>query len=163
MFKTYYIIEGVIHLKFKDNLKKHREAAGYQQAKDFAAQLGIGYTTYMGYENRGAWPSQENLIKIAAALHVSIDELLGYEGKSTDWIESKLKPALNGTVISVDGIQRDGKIILSYNNDSKTRWAYSLEELRQYYDAAERQADFEKGKRVSEILYKTLLELALKR
>ncbi len=126
--------------------------------------LGIGYTTYMGYENRGAWPSQENLVKIAAALHVSIDELLGFEGKSTDWIESKLKPALNGTLISVDEVKRDGIIFLSYNNgDSKIRWAYNMDELRQFYDAAEHQADFEKGKRVSDILYKTLLEMALKR
>lgn len=150
-------------MKFKDNLKKYREAAGYQQAKDFAAILGIGYTTYMGYENRGAWPSQENLIKIAMALHVSIDELLGYEGKTTDWIESKLKPALCDTAINFEGLQPDGKIMLSYvKKDTKIeKWTYSLDEMREFYDAAEREAEKEKGKRVSDILYKTLLEMAL--
>ncbi len=150
-------------MKFKDNLKKYREAAGYQQAKDFAAILGIGYTTYMGYENRGAWPSQENLIKIAALLHVSIDELLGYEGKDADWIESKLKPALCNTAINFDGIQPDGKIQLSYvKKDNKIeQWTYSMKEMREFYDDAEREAEREKGKRVSEILYKTLIEMAL--
>ncbi len=150
-------------MSFQDNLRRYRETL-YASAKEFATVLNVPYPTYLGYENKGAEPKYDVLCKIAEALHVSIDELLGYEGKPTDWIESKLKPALNGTVISVDGIQRDGKIILSYNkSDLKMRWAYSMEELRQFYDAAERQADFEKGKRVSEILYKTLLELALKR
>ena len=150
-------------MSFQDNLRRYRETL-YASAKEFATVLNVPYPTYLGYENKGAEPKYDVLCKIAEALHVSIDELLGYEGKPTDWIESKLKPALNGTVISVDGIQRDGKIILSYNKcDLKMRWAYSMEELRQFYDAAERQADFEKGKRVSEILYKTLLELALKR
>ena len=150
-------------MKFKDNLKKYREAAGYQQAKDFAAILGIGYTTYMGYENRGAWPSQENLIKIAMALHVSIDELLGYEGKDADWIESKLKPALCNTAINFDGIQPDGKIQLSYikKGNKIEQWTYSMDEIREFYDDAEREAEREKGKRLSEILYKTLIEMAL--
>ena len=150
-------------MRFKDNLKKYREAAGYQQAKDFVAILGIGYTTYMGYENRGAWPSQENLIKIAMALHVSIDELLGYEGKDADWIESKLKPALCSTAINFDGIQPDGKIKLSYiKRDNKMeQWTYSMDEILEFYDDAEREAEREKGKRVSEILYKTLIEMAL--
>lgn len=150
-------------MQFKDNLKKYRTAAGYQQAKDFAAMLGIGYTTYMGYENRGAWPSQENLIKIAATLHVSIDVLLGYEENNVDWIESKLKPALRATGIVVDSVQSDDKIILSYyNNDVKiVQWTYSKDELRRIYDIAEREAEKEKGRFLSAILYKSLLESAL--
>lgn len=61
----------------KDNLKEFREKTGLT-AKEFAKSIHIGYTTYMGYENSGVWPSQENLLKIATALHVSIDDLLGY-------------------------------------------------------------------------------------
>lgn len=81
----------------------------------------------------------------------------------TDWIESKLKPGLNGTAINIDGIQPDGKIVLSYfkNDTEAKRWTYRLDEMRDLYDAAEREAEKEKGKRVSEILYKTLLEVAL--
>lgn len=61
-----------------DNLRRLREQAKYS-AKDFAKLLGITYTTYLGYENNGIWPSQENLLKIANALHVTVDELLGNE------------------------------------------------------------------------------------
>ena len=36
-----------------------------------------------------------------------------------------------------------------------------MDEMREFYDAAEREAEREKGNRVSEILYKTLIEMAL--
>lgn len=65
-------------MTFQDNLKKYREMAGYTQAKEFAEKIGVPYQTYMGYENRGREPKFDTLKKIANALHVSIDELLGY-------------------------------------------------------------------------------------
>ncbi|MBP3690014.1 MAG: hypothetical protein J6I74_01680, partial [Schwartzia sp.] len=67
------------------------------------------------------------------------------------------------TAINFDGIQPDGKIKLSYiKRDNKMeQWTYSMDEMREFYDAAEREAEREKGKRVSEILYKTLIEMAL--
>jgi transcriptional regulator with XRE-family HTH domain len=75
-------------MNFWNNLKAYRERTGLT-AKDFAAQLGISYTTYMGYENAGKEPRIENLAKIAAALHVSIDELVGYEpDKVQYWIDT---------------------------------------------------------------------------
>ena len=149
-------------MSFQDNLRRYRETL-YASAKEFATVLNVPYPTYLGYENKGAEPKYDVLCKIAAALHVTVDELLGYEGMPTDWIESKLKPALNGTVISVDRVQQDGKIILSYKkNDAKIQWACNIDELRQFYDAAEKKAELEKGKRVTEILYKSLLEMALK-
>lgn len=63
----------------KDNLKPLREKAGYSSAKEFAKVLGIPYSSYTGYETKGTWPTQDLLFRIATALHVSIDELLGYE------------------------------------------------------------------------------------
>jgi DNA-binding XRE family transcriptional regulator len=63
---------------FKENLRKCREALGIN-AKDFAAQIGVKYTTYANYENVGSEPNYETLVKIATALHVSIDKLLGYK------------------------------------------------------------------------------------
>lgn len=63
---------------FSDNLRRYREAAGYSQAKDFAAALGVKYSTYIGYEAQGREPKYDILCKIAAALHVSTDELLGH-------------------------------------------------------------------------------------
>lgn len=63
---------------FKENLKHYREGIGIT-AKDFARLVGVRYTTYVNYENVGTEPKYETLIKIASALHVSIDELLGYK------------------------------------------------------------------------------------
>ena len=65
-------------MSFQENLRMLRERAGYTSAKDFAEIVGISYPTYMGYENRGREPKYETLCRIAATLHVSIDELLGY-------------------------------------------------------------------------------------
>ena len=65
-------------MNFKDNLKKYRESAGITSAKDFATTLGIPYQTYLNYENKGTEPKYDTLCKIATALHVTTDELLGY-------------------------------------------------------------------------------------
>ena len=70
-------------MNFSENLKKYREAAGYKTAKDFAAALGIGYTTYVGYENKGREPNYETLCAIAQKLGVSVDELVGNEPPPT--------------------------------------------------------------------------------
>lgn len=82
----YYLMQynhlegGKKKMGLQENLRALRERAGYSQAKDFAENiLKIPYSTYMGYETRGTWPTEENLCKIAAALHVTTDELLGYE------------------------------------------------------------------------------------
>ena len=64
-------------MAFKDNLKHLRENAGYKQAKDFAKAAGIPYSSYATYE-RGSWPNEANLTRIALTLHASIDELMGY-------------------------------------------------------------------------------------
>ena len=60
-------------------LKKYREQAGYTQAKEFAEKLGIPYTRYVAYENKGVEPKLDVLCKIAHTLNVTIDELLGQE------------------------------------------------------------------------------------
>ena len=80
-------------MNFQSNLRKYREGLGIT-AKDFAKQLGINYTTYANYENQGREPKYETLCKIAAALHVSIDDLLGYtpeqsvqQDKLSYWLE----------------------------------------------------------------------------
>ena len=68
---------------FKENLKQYREGLGIT-AKDFARQIGVRYTTYVNYENVGTEPKYETLIKIATALHVSIDDLLGFKAGETN-------------------------------------------------------------------------------
>ena len=64
--------------RFHSNLRQYREKLGIN-AKDLAAQIGIKYSTYSNYENQGREPNYDTLIKIAATLHVSIDDLLNYE------------------------------------------------------------------------------------
>lgn len=64
-------------MALKDNLKRLREQAGYSNGKELADTLGIAYPRYMTYE-RGSWPNEETLTRIATTLHVSMDDLLGY-------------------------------------------------------------------------------------
>ena len=64
-------------MNFQDNLRRCREAAGFSSARAFAEHIGVPYTTYISYENKNAEPKYDTLCKIAAALNVSTDELLG--------------------------------------------------------------------------------------
>lgn len=74
---------------FQENLRKYREAAGLT-AKDFAALIGIKYSTYVSYESAGKEPKYDTLKNIAAALHVSIDSLLGYQVNKLDHLLNRL-------------------------------------------------------------------------
>ena len=67
-------------MTFQENLRHYREKAGYTQAKDFAAAIGVKYSTYIGYENQGREPKFDTLRRIAGALNVPIDTLLGFSG-----------------------------------------------------------------------------------
>lgn len=78
---------------FQDNLRQARIKAGYESAKDFSDRLGISYTTYMNYESKGREPKYEQLCKIAAALHVTTDELLGYSLKEFDKCQRRAESA----------------------------------------------------------------------
>ena len=64
-------------MSFSENLRKYRERAKYS-SKELADTLKIKYTTYLNYENAGAEPRYEILMKIADTLDVSLDDLLGY-------------------------------------------------------------------------------------
>lgn len=97
-------------MSLKDNLKKCREATGYT-AKQFAALAGIPYQTYVNYETKGTWTSEENLYKIAETLNVSFDVLLG---RKTDWFKYYVKK------FNVDGIGtvkegKYGKVLVTLN------------------------------------------------
>ena len=72
-------------MQFSKNLRKYRENIGYS-AKELAELIGIKYTTYLNYENMGSEPKYEILCKLANALNVSTDELIGIEN-----INDKLK------------------------------------------------------------------------
>lgn len=68
-------------MALRDNLKRIREEQ-HLTGKELANAIGIQYGTYMTYEasqGKSRWPAEETLLKIAAALHVSVDDLLGYQ------------------------------------------------------------------------------------
>lgn len=61
-----------------ERLQELREQAGYTTARQFAKAIGLPQSTYQTYESGKSEPKANVLIKIASALHVSVDELLGY-------------------------------------------------------------------------------------
>lgn len=80
-------------MDFGKRLKLYREKAGYS-AREFAALIGIKYPTYAGYENiEGREPRYDTLIRIASALHCTIDELLGYKLDEYDELKAAVQHA----------------------------------------------------------------------
>lgn len=68
-------------MTFQERLRFYREKAGYKSAKEFAEKLGMGYTTYVAYENKDREPRYEVLCKIARLLDVTPNDLLGFTEK----------------------------------------------------------------------------------
>ena len=66
-----------IYEPFGNNLKKLREKCGLSR-KDMAEALGMSQNAYGFYETGNREPNFTRLVKIAAALHVTTDELLVY-------------------------------------------------------------------------------------
>lgn len=57
-------------------IKRLREAAGMRQY-ELAARMGIKQASVSAWESGQAYPSAENLIKLAGILGCSTDEILG--------------------------------------------------------------------------------------
>ncbi len=55
-------------MSFRENLRKAREAAGFNIV-NFTKALGLPYSTYISYENQGKEPRYKNLCKIAFLLN----------------------------------------------------------------------------------------------
>lgn len=68
---------------FSENLVKFRQNNNLSR-KELADVLQVTVQTYGAYENGKREPNIDKLCKIAAALHLSIDELLGYETNPKD-------------------------------------------------------------------------------
>ena len=62
---------------FSDNLTKYREKANISR-KELAAILGVSVASIGFYETGRNEPDLQKLVTIATALHVSVDDLLGY-------------------------------------------------------------------------------------
>ena len=63
-------------MEFSERLKKLRKDTGLTQV-DVASKLGISQQAYASWERGAKKPTQDNLVKIAQILNVSVDYLVG--------------------------------------------------------------------------------------
>lgn len=74
-------------MEFSERLKKLRKDSGFTQV-DVAEKLGISQPAYASWERGIKKPTQENLVKIAQVLNVSIDYLVGNSEEKSDDLDN---------------------------------------------------------------------------
>lgn len=74
-------------MEFSERLKKLRKQAQFTQV-DVAEKLGISQPAYASWERGVKKPTQENLIKIAQILNVSVDYLVGNSDNTDDELDN---------------------------------------------------------------------------
>ena len=74
-------------MEFSERLKKHRKDIGLTQV-DIASRLGISQQAYASWERGVKKPTQENLVKIAQVLNVSVDYLVGNSEDKSDELDN---------------------------------------------------------------------------
>lgn len=74
-------------MEFSKRLKDLRKQAGLTQV-DVAEKLGISQPAYASWERGVKKPTQENLIKIAQVLNVSVDYLVGNSEEKFDELDN---------------------------------------------------------------------------
>ena len=73
-------------MEFSERLKELRKKANFTQV-EVAEKLGISQPAYASWERGAKKPTQENLVKIAQVLNVSVDYLVGNSEEKLDNIE----------------------------------------------------------------------------
>ena len=96
-----YLIED-----FGIRLRRLRDNAGYTQ-KTFAAALGVSVQRINRYEKQGMIPDIDLLIHMASTLHITVDELIGYE------------PNYDATLTALDLLDNAG-VTYEYDTDGAT-------------------------------------------
>ena len=74
-------------MAFAVRLKELRKEANLTQV-ELAKRLGIGQSSYADWERGKKKPTQENLVKIAQVLNVSIDYLVGNSEEKSDELDN---------------------------------------------------------------------------
>lgn len=74
-------------MEFSERLKKLRKQAQLTQV-DVAEELGISQPAYASWERGVKKPTQENLVKIAQVLDVTVDYLVGNSGEKSDELDN---------------------------------------------------------------------------
>lgn len=73
-------------MEFSERLKNLRKQAGFTQV-DVANKLGISQQAYASWERGSKKPTQDNLVKIAQILNVSVDYLVGNLHETSDELD----------------------------------------------------------------------------
>ena len=74
-------------MEFSERLKELRKQAHLPQV-ELASKLGIVQSSYADWERGKKKPTQENLVKIAQILNVSVDYLVGNSEERTDELDN---------------------------------------------------------------------------
>lgn len=74
-------------MEFSERLKDLRKQAGLTQV-DVAERLGVSQPAYASWERGVKKPTQENLVKIAQTLNVSVDYLVGNSEEKNDELDN---------------------------------------------------------------------------
>lgn len=74
-------------MEFSERLKDLRKQAGLTQV-DVARKLGISQQAYASWERGAKKPTQENLVKIAQILNVSVDYIVGNLQETSDELDN---------------------------------------------------------------------------
>lgn len=74
-------------MEFSERLKTLRKEARLTQI-DVAEKLGVSQPAYASWERGIKKPTQENLVKIAQVLNVSVDYLVGLSEEKTDELDN---------------------------------------------------------------------------
>ena len=77
----YNEINKPINMELNERIKKYRKEAGLSQ-EDLASKIYVSRTLITKYESGSAFPTQENLEKIAIALNVKVEDLLSNKEKN---------------------------------------------------------------------------------
>ncbi len=74
-------------MEFSERLKELRKKANFTQV-EVAEKLGISQPAYASWERGSKKPTQENLVKIAQVLNVSVDYLVGNSEDKFDELDN---------------------------------------------------------------------------
>ena len=74
-------------MEFSERLKDLRKQAGLTQV-EVAEKLGISQPAYASWERGAKKPTQDNLVKIAQILNVSVDYLVGNSEEKADELDN---------------------------------------------------------------------------
>lgn len=106
-------------MAFAVRLKELRKQAHLTQV-EFAKRLGIGQSSYADWERGKKKPTQENLVKIAQVLNVSIDYLVGNsEEKSNDLDNVELLFRMNSKGLSKEEKEIFKKELIEFMEERK--------------------------------------------